>query len=383
LSTNQPPTLDYTLNCEEPPQSPAPTQSRKGTMDQPIFIAGIITSSFVAFLALMSILMGIVEVAFFQQRIIGFTENQRKQYITNVIKAILTSGAASLATLVFVVPGLGQQDTPQLPNYAPVLTLIVVIVAALVTYRLELASESPDTLYDLHSDLRKAWLDEEDLKRHAIARRRTWLRGFEATNGGRAMVSSKRALNPDFQSAIEESLNSNYKDVRFSRLARRTTPKMVKAMLRSHPWRSLWLLTPLLAVLSMWVTLLTLWSPDSKPNILLLILAGLVSLAIGSALSYFNIWARSTTGLRKYCDLKRYEVLCKLMLTKFERLTTTAQNSTAFAAAHTVPTTPRQTAEVQAPIATAEQVAALQAALEAHLQANSPGIIRRALRKLW
>jgi hypothetical protein len=344
-------------------------------MDQPVFTAGVIASSFVAFLALLSILMGIVEVAFFQQRIIGFTENQRKQYITNVIKVILTSGAASLATLVFVVPGLGRENSPQPPNYAPILTLIVVVVAALVTYRMELASESPDTLYDLHSDLRRSWLDEEDLKRHSIARRRTWLRGFEATSGGRAMVSSKRALHPAFQSAIEESLNSNYKDVRFRRLARRTTPKMMNAMLRSHPWRSLWLLTPLLAVLSMWVTLLTLWSPDSKPNILLLILAALLSLSIGSALSYFNLWARSTVGLRKYCDLKRYEVLCKLMLTKFERLTTTAPIT---------PATAQQTAAAESPMATAEQIAALQAVLEAQLDAtNSPGIIRRALRRLW
>lgn len=189
------------------------------------------------------------------------------------------------------------------------------------------------------------------------------------------MVSSKRALTPNFQTAIEESLNSNYKDVRFRRLARRTTPKMLVAMLRSHPWRSLWLLAPLLAVLSMWVTLLTLWSPDSNPNILLLILAGLVSLSIGSALSYFNLWARSTTGLRKYCDLKRYEVLCKLMLTKFERLT---------AKAHIPPPTTQQTAAAGSPLATAEQIKALQALLEAHREANnSPGIIRRAISKLW
>ncbi|MFE4835217.1 hypothetical protein ACFRAU_11125 [Arthrobacter sp. NPDC056691] len=326
-------------------------------------------------------MVGIVEIAFFRQRIIGFTENQRKQYVTNVIKVILTSGAASLATIVFVIPGLGRENTPQPPSYTPILTLVVVVVAALITYRLERASESPDTVYDLQSDLRKSWLDEEDLKRHAIARRRAWLRGFEATNGGRSMVSSKRSLNPDFQDAVDESLGRDYKDVRFRRLALRTTPKMLKATLRGHPWRSLWLLTPLLTVVFSWVTTLTLWSPEGKPDASSFILPVTVSLAIGLALSYFNFWARSTSGLRKYCELKRYEALCNLMLTKFERLSAAAQEPTSIAAVQAAPATTQQT--TTASIATADQLVALQAALEAHLQADSPGIIRRALRKLW
>ncbi len=354
-------------------------------MNQTAFAAGAIASSFVAFLALMSIFSGVLEVAFFRQRITGFTENQRKQYVTNVIKVILTSGAASLATIVFVLPGLGRDSTPQPPpNYTPALTLVVVIVAALVTYRMEMASEAPDTLYDLQTDLRKSWVDEEELKRHAIARRRTWLRGFEATNGGRSMIASKRPLKPDFQAAIDESLGSDYKDVRFKRLARRTTPKMIKAMLKGHPWRSLWLLTPLLTVLFSWATLLTLWSEISKPNASALVLAGFVSLTAGSALSYFNFWSRSTAGLKKYCELKRYEVLCTSMLTKLERASAAAQNPhSASPARDALAPCTKQTPPAESVLATAEQVAALHASLEAHIQASAPGLIRRGLRRIW
>ncbi|MET3367374.1 UNVERIFIED_CONTAM: hypothetical protein ABIE34_000595 [Jeotgalibacillus campisalis] len=337
-------------------------------MDQPLVIAATLASTFIACLALISIPIGIIEISFFRQRVVGLTENQRKQYITNVIKVILTTGAASLAAIVLVVPGFAQQTAPGIPNYTPALTLIVVIVAALVTYRLELASESPDTLYDLHSDLRKSWMDEEDLKRHAIARRRAWLRDFMTTNGGRSMVSSKRALNTAYQTAIDEALDHDYTDMRFKRLARLTTFKTIVAMIRGHVWRSLWLLTPLFAVLFSWLTVLLLWTPDSTPDVPALLLLGVGTLALGCAFSYFNFWARSTARLKRYCELKRYEELCDLLLTKLARASTTQKAATA---------------EAETALATSEQVAALSSALEAHLQTNSPGIIRRALQKLW
>lgn len=328
-------------------------------MNQPLFIAATLVSTFVACLALITISIGIIEVSFFRERAVGLTENQRKQYITNVIKVILTTGAASLAAIVLVVPGLTQQTAQGIPNYTPALTLIVVIVAALVTYRLELASESPDTLYDLHSDLRKSWLEDEDLKRYALARRKAWLRDFKATNGGRSMVSSKRPLNTTYQAVIDESLAENYTDTRFKRLARLTTFKTMRAMIRGHVWRSLWLLTPLFAVLFSWFTVLLLWTPDSTPNVPGILLLGVGTLALGCAFSYFNFWARSTARLKKYCELKRYEKLCELLLTKLALKSTTPK------------------------AATTEQVAALSLALEAHLETNSPGIIRRVLRKLW
>lgn len=338
-------------------------------MDQPLLIAATLASAFVACLALISISIGIIEVSFFGQRVVGFTENQRKQFITNVIKVILTTGAASMVAIVLVVPGLAQQTAPGIPNYTPALTLIVVIVAALVTYKLEVASESPDTLFDLHSDLRKSWVDEEDLKRHAIARRRAWLRDFMRTNGGRSMVSSKRPLNAAYQAAIDKSLDYDYTDMRFKRLARLTTFKTIASMIRGHVWRSLWLLTPLFAVLFSWLTVLLLWTPDSTPDVPALLPYGVGTLALGCTFSYFNFWARSTARLKRYCELKRYEKLCDLLLTKFA-LRASAAHKTA-------------TAEGETQLATAQQVAALTSALEAHLQSSSPGIIRRILRKLW
>lgn len=332
-------------------------------MNHPLAIATALASTFVATLALISIFIGIIEVSCFRQQVIGLTENRRKQYVTNVLKVILTTGAASLAAIV-VVPGLANQAAPGTPNYTPAFTLLVVVVAALVTYRLEVASETPDTLYDLRSDLRKSWADEEDLKRHAIARRKAWLRNFVETNGGRSMVSSKRPLNTAFQAVIDQSLNHDYRDMRFKRLARLTTFKMMAAMVRGHLWRSLWLLMPLLAVPFFWLTLIVFWAPSSAPDIPALLVFGVGPLALGCAFSYFNFWARSTARLKRYCELKRYEEFCELLLTKLERRAAATQNPE--------------------PLATAQQVAGLTALIETHLlQTDAPGLIRRVARRLW
>ncbi|MDI2037155.1 hypothetical protein [Paenarthrobacter nitroguajacolicus] len=348
-------------------------------MNQPLFIVATLVASFVICLAAISVIVGLIEVLFYKQRVVGLTENQRKQYITNVIKVILTTGAASLAAIVLVFPGFAQQNTPGVPNYTPPLTLLVVIVAALVTYRLELASESPDTLYDLYSGLHKSWAEQEDLKQFALARRKAWLDDFIKTDGGRAMLSSKKTLNETYQAAIDKALDSKpgvachewphikYIDTRFRRLARLTNVKMIFMMIRGYTWRSVWLLTPLLAVLLSWVAVALLWTPGAELDAPRIVLVSL-TIAIGAGLSYFNFWARSTTRLKKYCELKRHERLCAALLRNLTR-TSAPQKA--------VP------AENQPELATSQQVAELAAAIEAHFQTNSPGIIRRTFRKIW
>ena len=337
-------------------------------MNEPLFVAVTLACSFVVGLAVVSVLIGTIEVSTFDQRAVGLAEHRRKQWATNVTKTILTTGAASLATMVLVSPGQSQPSASPLPTYTPALTLFAVIVAVVIAFKLEVASESPDSLHDLHSDLRKSWIDEETLKRHAIARRRAWLRDFMTTNGGRSMLSSKRPLNSAYQAAIDESLHHDYTDMRFKRLARLTTISTIGAMIRGHVWRSLWLLTPLFAVLFSWPTALLLWTPESTPDVPALLLWGLGTLTLGCAFSYFNFWARSTARLKKYCELKRYEQLCELLLTKLARASTMQKAATA---------------ENEAALATSEQVAALSSALQGHLRTDPPGIFRRVLRKLW
>jgi hypothetical protein len=237
---------------------------------------------------------------------------------------------------------------PELATYSPAVSLIAVAIVAVVSYRLEVASEVPATLHDLHTDLRKFWEEEEILSRHALARHRSWLEGLKATTGGRSMMSSKRSIDPRLQAAIDVSLSGNYRDVRFTRLARRTTFRMVWAMIQGHPWRTLWSFMPFIAAVLGVAFLTTYPAMENRPATPgLVVFVSVAAIVIGILFSAFNIWARSTSRLRKYCDLKRREELCALMLTKLKVLAQPAK------------------------------------ALTGPQQQNRPGLIRRLFRAVW
>lgn len=316
-------------------------------MDQNLFELLTLLVAFVSALALGGVLNGVMELAFFRARDIGLAANRRKQYVTTVVKAVLSAGAAALTALLFVNPGIWQKVVPELATYSPALSLIALAIVAVVSYRLEVASEVPGTLHDLHTDLRKFWAEEEILSKHSLARHQSWLKGLTATTGGRSMMSSKRPLDPRLQAAIDESLSGNYRDVRFARLARRTTLQIVRYMIQGHPWRTLWSFLPFIVAVLGVALLTTNRAVESYPATPRLIVVSVAAIVIGILFSAFNIWARSTSGLRKYCDLKRREELCTLLLTRLKLLAEPAK------------ATPGQ-----------------------HQQ-NPPGLIRRFFRAVW
>lgn len=316
-------------------------------MDQDLFASLALLVFFVSCLALGTVLVGVAELAFFRQQGVGQAAKQRKQYVNNVVKVTLSSGAGALVAIVFLEPDLWREVLPGFSTYVPVVSLLAVIIVAIVSYKLEVASEVPATLHDLHTDLRKFWAEEEILGRHSLLRHKSWLESLRATSGGRSMTSSKRPLDPRFQTAIDLSLNGNYRDVRFTRLARRTTIGMLRAMILGHPWRTLWLMLPWIAAVLDVALLTTYLTTENHPATPGPVIVSVATIVIGILLSGFNFWARSTSGLRKYCDLKRREELCTLMLNKLKVL-----------AASSKTTGP-------------------------HQQAPPPGVLRRLLRSIW
>lgn len=180
-----------------------------------------------SYLALSTVLIGGIELVCFRCREVGQAAKRRKQYVNNVVKGVLPGLSGALVAVLVLEPGVGNEILPGFPTYSAAVSLIAVIVVAVISYRLEVSSEAPSTIHDLYSDLRYLWTEEMILSRHSLVRHRTWLEGFKATNGGRSMAASKRALDPRFQAAVDVSLAGNYRDVRFTRLARRTTPRMV------------------------------------------------------------------------------------------------------------------------------------------------------------
>lgn len=286
-------------------------------MDQSFLVPLIVLLALIYFLAALTLISGVIELAFFRQQDTGQAAKHRKQYVNNVMKVVLTSGAAAIVTVLLLKPGT-REVWPEFATYSPMVSLVAVAIAALVSYRLELASEAPATVYDLQVDLRKSWLEEETLSRHSLALHNRWLEGFKVTDGGRSVMSSKRPLHPRFQAAIDVSLKGNYRDTTFRRLALLTTPRMVKAMILGHPWKTLWLLLPAVAALLSVAFLTAIHAVEDLPATFNTMFLSGAAIVVGILLSTFNIWARSTTRLRKYCDLKRREELCALMLHKLK-----------------------------------------------------------------
>lgn len=282
----------------------------------------------VSYLALSTVLIGGIELLCFRCREIGQAAKQRKQYTDNVVKVVLPGVSGALVTVLVLEPGIGNEILQGFPTYPAALSLIAVIVVAVISYRLEVSSEAPSTIHDLYSDLRYLWTEEMILSRHSLVRHRTWLEGFKATNGGRSMAASKRALDPRFQAAVDVSLAGNYRDVRFTRLARRTTPRMVGAMMRGHPWRATYVASPIIAAVLMMASVpmyLTMENHPYTPASVLILQTAII--IAGILLSAFNIWARSTSRLRKYCELKRREELCTLMLKRLKVLATSTKTT--------------------------------------------------------
>ncbi|ACL39076.1 hypothetical protein Achl_1082 [Pseudarthrobacter chlorophenolicus A6] len=294
-------------------------------MDQNPFVLPILLLGLICLLAIPTVLIGAIELAFFREQSTGQAAKHRKQYVNNVMKVVLTSAAATIAAIIFVEPDMWRDVWPEFPTYSPGVSLIAVAIAALVSYKLEVASEAPATIYDLQIDLRKSWQEEEILSKHSLALHNRWLEGFKVTDGGRSMMSSKRPLDPRFQAAIELTLEGNYRDATFRRLALLTNLRMVQAMILGHPWRMLWLLLPAVAAILSMAYLTTILVIDHRPATPGLIFLAVGFVVFGIILSIFNIWARSTARLRKYCDLKRREELCALMLSKLRVLAAPAQ----------------------------------------------------------
>ncbi|GAB3555464.1 hypothetical protein GCM10027404_32440 [Arthrobacter tumbae] len=293
-------------------------------MDQNFLVPLILLLGLIWFLAAATVLGGVIELAFFRTQDTGQAAKHRKQYVNNVMKVVLTSGAAAIVTVLLLKPDM-KEVWPEFSIYSPLVSLVAVAIAALITYRLELASEAPATVYDLQIDLRKSWQEEETLSRHCLALHNRWLKDFKVTDGGRSMMSSKRPLHSRFQAAIDLSLNGNYRDTTFRRLALLTSPRMVQAMSIGHPWKTLWLLTPAVAALLSVACLTTIQVMEHLSATFGVMLLGVASVVLGLVFSTFNIWTRSTVGLRKYCDLKRREELCALMLKKLKVLAAPAK----------------------------------------------------------
>lgn len=276
--------------------------------------------AFGAVMSLLTVCLSSVELCCYRDRPTGRAANSRMKF-THVLKTLLASGATAMVASL----SLGSESWEKIglrdyPSYAPTILMFGLTIAAFISYRLEVASEQPDSVYDLYMDLREKWREEEVLSKSSLARHRAWLNGFIQTNGGRSINLSRRPLEPRLQNEIDVSLDNNYRDVKFVRMARCLTPRVILAIAVANPWRTAWRSLPLIVALMFTGLLITHHAATGEPASHRLAISSTVALGAGLILSIFNIWARWTSRLRTYCLLKRREQLCVLLLAKLQSL---------------------------------------------------------------